>query len=93
MQKAENDDEEMGVDEEVDLDKLEEIIDFLFVKLQDKDTVVRWSAAKGIVFSLPNYCFLPDPPRLFSIKYSLYLEFHVLVQMLTQTDSFENPER
>lgn len=42
------DDEDKGLDEEVDLDKLEEIIGFLFDMLMDKDTVVRWSAAKGL---------------------------------------------
>lgn len=32
----------------MDLQKLEEIIAFLFDQLGDKDTVVRWSAAKGL---------------------------------------------
>jgi hypothetical protein len=37
-----------GLDDDVDLDKLENIIGFLFDQLDDRDTVVRWSAAKGI---------------------------------------------
>jgi len=34
--------------EDVDVEELEGIIDFLIENLRDKDTVVRWSAAKGI---------------------------------------------
>lgn len=34
--------------EDVEEEKLENIIDFLLISLKDKDTVVRWSAAKGI---------------------------------------------
>lgn len=37
-----------GLDEDVDIDKLERIIGFLFNRLDDKSTDVRWSAAKGI---------------------------------------------
>src|SRR6185295_626454 len=33
---------------DVDGEHLENIIDFLVQSLKDKDTVVRWSAAKGI---------------------------------------------
>ena len=34
---------------DVNPDELETIIDFLIQSLKDKDTVVRWSAAKGVV--------------------------------------------
>ena len=34
--------------EDVNLEQLENLIDFLIENLRDKDTVVRWSAAKGI---------------------------------------------
>lgn len=34
--------------EDVDEESLENIIDFLIENLRDKDTVVRWSAAKGL---------------------------------------------
>jgi len=37
-----------GLEEDVDLEKLENIIGFMFDQLDHKDTVVRWSAAKGI---------------------------------------------
>lgn len=40
--------EEQGLDDDVDLEKLEEIIGYLFDMLKDPDTVVRWSAAKGL---------------------------------------------
>jgi HEAT repeat protein len=33
---------------DVDEEELENIIDFLIENLRDKDTVVRWSAAKGL---------------------------------------------
>ncbi len=33
---------------DIDLEKLEDLIDFLIENLRDKDTVVRWSAAKGL---------------------------------------------
>lgn len=34
--------------EDVNIEQLENLIDFLIENLRDKDTVVRWSAAKGI---------------------------------------------
>lgn len=34
--------------EDIDIEKLEDIIDFLVENLKDKDTVVRWSSAKGL---------------------------------------------
>lgn len=34
--------------DDVDVDHIEKIIDFLTESLRDKDTVVRWSAAKGL---------------------------------------------
>ncbi len=43
------DDEDEDMDEaEIDFDRLEYIIDFLMESLKDGDTVVRWTAAKGI---------------------------------------------
>lgn len=33
---------------EIDEEELENIIDFLLLNLKDKDTIVRWSAAKGL---------------------------------------------
>lgn len=44
---AEDEDEEMD-EGDIDFERLEFIIDFLLESLKDQDTVVRWTAAKGI---------------------------------------------
>jgi hypothetical protein len=40
--------EDEGLEDDVDLDILEELIGFIFDSLKDKDTVIRWTAAKSI---------------------------------------------
>ena len=40
--------EDEGLDEDVDLDMLEDLIGFIFDSLKDKETIVRWTAAKSI---------------------------------------------
>lgn len=36
------------MDDDVDLDILEDLIGFIFDSLKDKETVIRWTAAKAI---------------------------------------------
>lgn len=46
---ANNEDENMDNNEDQDIpEQIEEIIEHLFIGLQDGDNIVRWSAAKGI---------------------------------------------
>lgn len=40
--------EDEGLDDDVDLDILEDLIGFIFDSLKDKETVIRWTAAKSI---------------------------------------------
>ena len=46
--KDEEQEEDEGLDDDVDLDMLEDLIGFMFDSLKDKDTIIRWTAAKGI---------------------------------------------
>ena len=45
---AAEDDEDEFFAEDVDLDILEKLIDTLLSSLKDRNTIVRWAAAKGI---------------------------------------------
>lgn len=40
--------EDRGIDDDVDLDMLEDLIGSMFDSLKDKDTIIRWTAAKAI---------------------------------------------